>query len=56
MQSVEIDYAGKLDVAAGNNREANGYKSFVHQNEAQIALTSQILSQPESSFSGLLVI
>jgi len=56
MQSVQIDYAGKLDVASGNNREANGYKSFIHQNEAQIALTNQILSQPEGAFSGLLVI
>lgn len=55
--SCKVDYAGTLHSAPGNNREANGYSDFVHQNEAQIAMTKAILeNEGKDFFSGLLVI
>jgi len=56
-ETSEIPYAGILHTSPGNNRDANGYQDFVHQNEAQKALTGAIPNKNGNSFfSGLLVI
>ena len=47
----------KIQVRKENNRVINGYRDFIHQNEAQEALTEKILNDNEDSFfSGLLAI
>ncbi|QTA78089.1 Helicase/UvrB domain-containing protein [Desulfonema limicola] len=53
----DVNYAGTLHIASGNNRESNGYQDFIHQNEAQKKLTNAILKNRQNTFfSGILVI
>jgi TPR repeat protein/superfamily II DNA or RNA helicase len=54
--SGTVENAGTLTASPGDNRAANGYKSFIHQDEAQKALNRQIFKTPKSSFSGILAI
>ncbi len=56
-KSSVIPFAGILHTAAGNNRDANGYQDFVHQNEAHKALSRAVPdTNGDGFFSGLLVI
>ena len=55
-KTAENQNAGTLTVCQGDNRKANGYENFSHQNDAHQALSERILRTQNRPFSGILAI